>query len=65
MNSEVNKMGVLEIILCIIGAFFIVSSLIVKTENLLSSIFLKVIPFFSGTYCIFYACLSSGVIKIV
>jgi hypothetical protein len=54
-----------EIILCAIGIYNIIFVLISKTNNLLSAILFKVIPFFCGAYCIFYACMSSGIIKIV
>ena len=38
-------------------------SLIVKTESFKGSIIYKVIPFFSGVYCIFYSLYVSGIIK--
>lgn len=54
----------LEIILGVIGVFFIVSSFLLNTKSVGSAIFFKVIPFFSGLYCIVYALIQSGVIKI-
>lgn len=56
-------MNVFDIILCIIGMWAIIFSLIVKTESFKGSIIYKVIPFFSGVYCIFYSLYVSGIIK--
>lgn len=48
-------MNIFNIILCIVGVLFIISSLIMDTKNIKSAIIFNVIPFFSGAYCIFYA----------
>ncbi len=57
-------MGVLEVILCVIGVFFIICSFLMNTKNVQSAILFKIIPFFCGVYCVFYACLTSGYIKL-
>lgn len=57
-------MSILEIILCIVGMFFILNAFILNTKNIKSAIFFKVIPFLSGLYCIFFAVYSSGIISI-
>lgn len=56
-------MGILEVILCVIGAFLITFSFLMNTKNIKSAIWFKVIPFFSGTYCFAYACIVSGIIR--
>lgn len=68
-KAENNKergddVEVLDIILCVIGVFLIVFSFLMNTEDVKSAIWFKVIPFFSGAYCIVCACISSGIIKI-
>lgn len=57
-------MGILEVILCIIGVFFIIYSFLMNTKNVKSAILFRVIPFFGGAYCVFYACVASGFVKI-
>ena len=57
-------MNVFDIILCIIGILLLLESFIAKTKNTISTIIIKIIPFFCGLYCLFYACLNSGFIKI-
>jgi hypothetical protein len=39
---------VMEIILMVCGAFWIISALMTNTRNIKSAIFFKVIPFFTG-----------------
>ena len=56
-------MNVLDIILLIVGAFQIIFSFINNTSNIEASIIYRVIPFFSGCYCVFYSVLNSGIIK--
>lgn len=57
-------MGMLDVILCVIGVFLITFSFLMNTKDVISAIWFKTIPFFSGAYCIVYACISSGIIKI-
>lgn len=39
---------IMEIILMVCGAFWIISALMTNTKNIKSAIFFKVIPFFTG-----------------
>ena len=39
---------IMEIILMVCGAFWIISALMTNTKNIQSAIFFKVIPFFTG-----------------
>lgn len=57
-------MDILTLILIIIGAWQMVNSLLLSTKNLISRVIFKVIPFFSGMYCIIYALIQSGVLII-
>lgn len=57
-------MTIYEIILCVIGVWFIFTSLIMKTNNIQSAIIAKAILFFSGSYCIFFALYNSGIVRI-
>ena len=57
-------MNILDIILLIVGVFQIIFSFINMTSNIKSSIIYRVIPFFSGCYCVFYSVLNSGMIKL-
>lgn len=57
-------LGMLDVILCVIGVFLITFSFLMNTKDVLSAIWFKAVPFFSGAYCIVYACISSGIIKI-
>lgn len=57
-------MNIFEIILCVIGAWWIIVSFITSTKNIQSAIFYKVIPFICGAYCIFFALYNSGIVKI-
>ena len=56
-------MNILDIILLIVGVFQIIFGLINNTNNIGASIIYRVIPFFSGCYCVFYSVLNSGIIK--
>lgn len=53
-----------KIILGVIGVFFIVGAFLTKTENGVSAVLFNIISFFSGAYCIAYALMQCGVIKI-
>lgn len=64
LRERGENVEVLDIILCVIGVFLIVFSFLMNTKNVKSAIWFKVIPFFSGAYCIVYACISSGIIRI-
>ena len=55
-------MDIFNIILLAIGVLFIIGSLIMNTKSVTSAIIFKVIPFFSGAYCIFYALRLSSLI---
>lgn len=57
-------MGICEIILLVIGVFFVIYSFLMNTKNIKSAILFRIIPFFCGAYCVIYACLNSGFIKI-
>lgn len=57
-------MNIFEIILAIIGVSLILFSFLITTKNIESTICFKVLPFFSGCYCVFFAILSSGIIKL-
>jgi ABC-type Na+ efflux pump permease subunit len=57
-------MNMFEIILTILGVWQILISFIMHTKNVRSCLVFKIIPFFSGCYCVFYAMLISGIIKI-
>lgn len=63
-EKEKRYMRIYEIILFVIGVFFIIYSFLMNTKNVQSAILFKVIPFFCGVYCAIYACLNSGFIKI-
>lgn len=57
-------LGMLDIILCVIGVFLITFSFLMNTKDIKLAIWFKVIPFFSGVYCIAYACIANGVIRV-
>jgi hypothetical protein len=57
-------MSIFEYILIGIGVWHVISSFICHTSNAKSSLMFKVIPFFGGCFCIFYALYVSGVISI-
>jgi cytochrome c oxidase assembly factor CtaG len=57
-------MNIFEIILTIIGGLFIIYSFIVNTKNTKSELMFQVFPFISGCYCIFFALLTSQILKI-
>lgn len=57
-------MNILTLILIIIGVWQMILSLMLNAENFQSKIVFKVIPFFSGMYCIFYALIQNGVLII-
>lgn len=57
-------MDILTLILIIIGVWFIVFSFLLSAENIPSKIIFKVIPFFSGVYCVYYALIQSGILVI-
>ena len=57
-------MNVFDIILCAIGILLLLESFLAKTKDTKSTVIINIIPFFSGVYCLIYACLNSGLIKI-
>lgn len=57
-------MNILTWILIIIGIWQMIFSLLLDAKNVQSKIVFKIIPFFSGMYCIFYALIQSGVLII-
>ena len=58
-------MSVFEIILIIIGVCLVIYSLIVNVKGgFLSKMIFKIFPFFAGLFCIAYAFMVSGFIKI-
>ena len=57
-------MNVFDIILCAIGILLLLESFLAKTKDVPSTIIIKIIPFFCGAYCLIYACMNSGFIKI-
>ena len=57
-------MDIFEILLILIGCYYILLALIIKSGDVLTSITLKVIPFFSGVYLVFFSLLNSGIIEI-
>lgn len=57
-------MEAISFILLMFGVFFIGFSMILKTNNISSSIFFKVIPFFGGCFNIFVAFYLLGWISI-
>ena len=57
-------MNVFDIILCAIGILLLLESFLTKTKDVPSTIIIKIIPFFCGAYCLIYACMNSGFIKI-
>lgn len=57
-------MNMYEVILCVIGVFFVIGSFLMNTKNVKSAIVFKAIPFLCGVYCIFFAVYSSGLISI-
>ena len=63
-KENIKDMNVFDIILCVIGVLLLLESFITKTKDIPSTIIIKIIPFFCGVYCLIYACLNSGFIKI-
>ena len=57
-------MDIFEILLILIGCYYIILALIIKSGDVLTSITLKVIPFFSGVYLVCFSLLNSGIIEI-
>lgn len=57
-------MNIFEIILVVMGIWFIIFSFIVSTENIKSAIIYQVIPFICGCYCVFFALMTSQIITI-
>ena len=64
LKGEYINMNVFDIILCAIGILLLLESFLAKTKDVPSTIIVKIIPFFSGAYCLIYDCLNSGFIKI-
>ena len=58
------RMSISDKIMIMFGIMSLIVSLMTKTQNLQSSIMLKVIPFFSGIYIIFYVLLLNNIISI-
>jgi len=54
----------MNIILVLIGVYFIIFSFIVSGKNTRSKFVFQVIPFFCGLFCIFYAVLNMGILNI-
>lgn len=54
-------MSIFEIVLCVIGAWFIIVAFLNKTKNVGSTIFYQIIPFVCGAYCIFFSYSLKGV----
>ena len=44
----------------VIGVLLVIVSFIMNTENFLSSVLFKCVPFFSGSYLIFYFLMNVG-----
>ena len=63
-NWRKMRMNISDKIMIMFGVMSLVVSLMTKTRNLQSSIMLKVIPFFSGIYIIFYVMLLNNIISI-
>lgn len=57
-------MSIFEIVLCVIGAWFIIVAFLNKTKNVGSTIFYQIIPFVCGAYCIFFSLYNSGIVRI-
>ena len=57
-------MDIFEILLILIGCYYIILALIIKSGDVLTSITLKVITFFIGVYLVFFSLLNSGIIEI-
>lgn len=57
-------MNISDKIMIMFGIMSLIVGLITKTRNLQSSIMLKVIPFFSGIYIIFYVLLLNNIISV-
>ena len=57
-------MNISDKIMIMFGIMSLIVSLITKTRNIQSSIMLKVIPFFSGIYIIFYVLLLNNIISV-
>jgi hypothetical protein len=53
-----------QIYLIVIGVLQIISIFFINTSGIFYTVLYKVVPFFSGCYCIFYALYDSGIIKI-
>ena len=58
------RMSISDKIMIMFGVMSLVVSLITKTQILQSSIMLKVIPFFSGIYIIFYVLFLNNIISV-
>ena len=54
----------MNVILIAIGLWFIILSLLINTKDVVSAFVFKVIPFFSGLFCIFYAIVNMGILNI-
>ena len=57
-------MNISDKIMIMFSIMSLIVGLITKTRNLQSSIMLKVIPFFSGIYIIFYVLLLNNIISV-
>ena len=66
LNKNWRKMimNISDKIMIMFGVMSLIVSLMTKTQNLQSSIMLKVIPFFSGIYIIFYVLLLNNIISV-
>lgn len=54
----------MEIILLMIGVYFIIMSFVVNTKNLAYTLLFKILPFFSGSYLVFYFLYISGYVVV-
>jgi len=54
----------MDIVLICVGVYIVSFSLIVGCKNIQSKIMFKVVPFFSGMFCIIYAIMNMGIINI-
>lgn len=57
-------MSVFEIILCLVGIFFVFSSFVMSTKDIKSSFYFKFIPFVCGMYCIFLDCIVAELLEL-
>lgn len=57
-------MRIHEIVLDIIGVYFVSIGLATQTKGWPPALMYKIIPYFCGMYCIFYGIFMSGFVKI-